>query len=315
MRNDRVIRVAAVLLAIGLATPAMAAETCVARAIDKVGKCNKRPFVKRIIDQQLRGVTPAPPTRPDNVDGDFLATRLAGRLATGTWAPVDIRRGEWALLIEAAQVGPPTNYSLSPIESERAGRRVALVAITADAAPHDREEQGKPIVSILSTTGIFTTGDTLLAGQPSVPKCVDPEMLAGDEFNSGDGGYPDVGYPTFGAAFRWLTISPQHKLLAMTVGRSEGYAGGGGSFAGEILLDQRDGTLVPVACYAISRYQMFGGDWNADGTRQHPESQAAWDVRPVGKGAWPNLQLKPTTEDTPSATLVWDEQARLYRAP
>lgn len=304
------IRVAAVLLAVGLATPTMAADTCVARSIDKVGKCNKRPFVKRTIDQQLRGVEPEQPTRPDNVDGDFLATRLAGRLAMGAWAPVDIRRGEWALLIETAEVGSLADYRLVRLQSERAERWIALVAITADTATPDREEQAKPIVSIVSITGVFTSGDTLLTGQAHVPQCVDPETQVDSDYNSGDGGYPDVG-----GAFRWLTISPQHKLLAMRVGRVEGYAGGGGDFAGEILLDQRDGKLVPVACYAVSRYQMFGGDWNADGTRQHPESQAAWDVRVVGKGEWPSLRLNPTTEDTPSATLVWDEQARLYRAP
>ena len=144
-------------------------------------------------------------------------------------------------------------------------------------------------------------------GVPIVP-CIDPEANgAEDDYNSGEG------YPEIGGVFHWITLSPQHKLLAAPVGRTEGYAGGGGSFTGEILFELRGDTMNPVACYATSRYQMFGGEWNPDGSRQHPESQAGWRLKATGTGRWPSLRLIPVTANTPSATLVWDATLGFYK--
>ena len=138
----------------------------------------------------------------------------------------------------------------------------------------------------------------------SLQDCVNPESEAEND--------PAGPYEQMAGRYRWLRLSSGRQLLAAQIRRSEGYAGGSGSFTAELLLDIRDGKLVPVGCYAVSRYQMFGGSWNRDGTRQHPESIAAWKPVPLPGGKWPKIRLQPTTAATPSAILVWDEVRGQY---
>ncbi|MDR0480643.1 MAG: hypothetical protein LBG66_02010 [Gallionellaceae bacterium] len=290
------------------ALPAFAAEECTAKSISDTGKCGDRAFAKRVVDRELRGIPPPAPEQPDGIDANLVATMLMRTLSKGEWRPVEGGRDDWVLLAYKGEVylDPRSGdnvYTVASSGYDNPPTQIALVRIepgggdAEDATPKSR-------------VTVIATRDSLVSAEID-PPCIDPEAISGDELNSssrsGDD-YPDI------KGFRWLKLSAQHRVLAATVSRSEGYAGGGGSFEGEILLDIKDGKFIPIACYAISRYQMFGGEWNPDGTRQHPESQAAWKLKIMGKGEWPTLQLVPVTSNTPSARLIWDSAAGYYKA-
>ena len=317
MRSNPKLAVAALAgVCLMLGGRGQAAEECHARSIDTVGRCHHRGFAKRVVDSQLRGAPDEPTAPPRDVDGNLLATELAGELSTGTWFPVGGADNQWVLVVRRAEVGLPPDFAVQTWPGEGNLRFVALVQIVSKGAG------AKPAVTLLAKA------DSLIAGTAAVPQqqpdpaappplqaatvpCVDPESgQTADDANSG--GYPDIA-----GTFRWLALTPGHRVLAAGVARSEGYAGGGGSFAGEIMLDQRGDSLVPIGCHVQSRYQMFGGDWNEDGTRQHPESQAAWvlQVQPASgahPAEWPQLLLMPVTRNTPAARLVWNIQAGYY---
>lgn len=310
MRIDLAAVLALVMLTPG---PALASEKCLARSIDKAGRCNGRPFAKAAFDAQIRGV-PAKPERPEGVDADELATKLAGGLSTGEWhavaggPPLERGQSEWVLVVRRAQVGAAPEHRLSAVDGDD---NVALIALLRVTAASTVTVAGKPRVTVLASR------ESLVDGTGAGPKpaeassaiipCIDPAGSAtGEDADAGQ-------YPEIADSFRWITLSPRHRVLAAAVSRNEGYAGGGGTFTADILLDVRDHALQPIACYATSRYQMFGGDWNADGTRQHPESQAGWRLQPGGTGAWPLLRLTPTTRTTPGATLTWDAARGFYK--
>jgi len=304
MRNKACL---AVLLCCGLAAiPARADQKCVAASIDRVGKCLGRPApVRKVIDRELHGIESAPVQAP--FDTRLLATQIAGDFALGDAARLKGgERGDWMLLIrhgEADREGrlvPAGNaapfrlawlrYSApAPAKGQAAGGQRPLVELRAMAE----------IADLLPEEG---AADDSGEASGSRPACVDPE---GGENMSGP-------YTSFTGDFRWLQLSPGHRVLLAGVSRSEGYAGGGGSFSGELMLDVRDGVLVPIACYAISRYQMFGGNWNPDGTREHPESFAAWRLVVQPAKPWPKLRLRPTSPATPAASLIWDSAREQY---
>ncbi len=282
---------------------AHAGEACVARSVDKVGQCHKRRFARRVVDDQLRGIETATPVQPAGIDPDMVATQLIGRFAKGKWYPVKGSRNDWMLVVSTAYVGIAPGYALQS-NDDAAQAMIALVKVTPRRAIAPDE---KPIVAVVARSDGLMIGTgaeigDVRPGQDFVP-CADPDPEEG-----GGGGYSDVA-----GQFRWMVLSAKHHVLAATVSRSEGYAGGGGSFSGEILLEIRGARMVPVACYAVSRYQMFGGEWNPDGTRQHPESQASWDIRTTGKQDWPTLRLQAMTQSTRSATLIWDAKSGHYR--
>ncbi|RPE82012.1 hypothetical protein [Vulcaniibacterium tengchongense] len=293
--RDRFASLLAAALLAAVAGPALAAEECVAASIDEVGRCGRRGAAATAGLHDRETPRPAP---PPGLDPDLLATQLLGDFAVGELHPVAGGDGEWVLVArQAAVVAVDANaYALREQGPEPSVARVALLGWREGAG-----EGALPTVRILAETADPTEGTAAAAvadGAGAVVPCVDPE--AGGELDSA-GGYPDIA-----GEFRWRRLSPQHRVLAASVRRSEGYAGGGGGFHGEVLLEPRDGRLVPVACYARSRFQMFGGEWNEDGTRQHPESRAAWEMRVLPGGEWPRLRLHPVTADTPAAALRWD---------
>lgn len=293
----------AALLGLGLvAIPASADQKCVAGSIDQVGKCLGRPAaVRKVIDRELRGVEATPLRAP--FDTRLLATQIAGDFALGEVArPGGGPRNDWMLMIRRAEVdregrlveaGNGTLFRLAWLRYEPAPARQKGQAAEVDARPLVQLKAMAEIADLLPDES--SAGDA--GGAPTgLPDCVDPE-----------GGENMLGaYTALTGNFQWLKLSATRRVLLAGVSRSEGYAGGGGSFSGEVMLEVRDGVLVPIACYAVSRYQMFGGNWNPDGTREHPESFAAWKLRIQPGGQWPKLQLLPTSPATPAATLVWD---------
>lgn len=276
---------------------ANASQTCTARSIARLGRCLHSPSVKAVVDREIRGIAPPAARSPEGIDGDLLATRLSGAHATGEWSPVSGKPGEWILVVRPAAVTGSDSFKLAA-GSDQSPSLIVLARIArapaSDPAAKSRVE-------------IVATADHLWSDDAAAPPCVDPEDRKGEEFNS-SGGYPDIG-----GEYRSIALSPTNRVIAATVGRTEGYAGGGGSFTGTVLLSVSRGHLVPVGCYATARYQMFGGDWNADGTRQHPESNAQWRMVPEKQGVWPTLDLVATTSSTPGATLVWDNEHGHYR--
>ena len=278
-------------LSVGSA-PTSAAETCVARSIDKVGKCNGRAFARKIVNREIRGQPQSAPV-PLSIDPDLLATQLLGEHGQGFWYPIS-GGTEWILSATPAEVSPDGNtYRLTP----RSKARATLYHVSIRSGT---QADTPPDVRILASRS--TTVDKTETAIADIV-CVDP-----DENKKNSGGYPEVS-----GRFAWLWLSPKHRILLAGVSRSEGYAGGGGSFNAVVLLDRRGAALAPVGCVSVSRYQMFGGSWNADGTRQHPESQASWDLRVVGSGGnWPALWLQATTSNTQSTGLGWDTTSDSY---
>ena len=287
---------------LGVPRTAQAAETCVARSIDQVGKCSARrgSRVQQIIDRELRGLEPRAPTVAVPFNVDLLATQIAGDYAKGEAWPVDVKRGEWVLASKFARLDANGRLEL---RSDITITTLALLRWQAAHEPVGGAPPVRPQVQLLAEGEV----QDVLAGNGSaektatnLPQCIDPDGQDGNDFH-------------LAGNFRWLTLGKQ-RVLAATVQRSEGYAGGGGDFTSSVLFAIRGDQLVPVACFSQENYQMFGGNWNPDGTREHPEARAAWRMKTRHRAgsAWPDLLLQPLTRDTPGATLVWDEQRALY---
>ena len=272
--------------------PTSAAETCVARSIDKVGNCHGRGFARKVVNREIRGQPESTPV-PPSINPDLLATQLLGEHGQGFWYPIS-GGTEWILSATPAEVAPDgTTYRLTP--RSNAPPTLYLVSIHS-AAQADTPSDVRVLASSATTADKAETAIADIV-------CVDP-----NENTENSGGYPDLS-----GTFSWLRLSPKHRILLAGVSRSEGYAGGGGSFNAVVLLDRRGAALAPVGCVSVSRYQMFGGSWNTDGTRQHPESQASWDLRVVGGGAdWPALRLQATTSNTRSTGLGWNAMSDSY---
>lgn len=295
--------VASLLLAL-LAQPALAAKTCLSHSFDQVSRCRLRH-----VDQSMPGnppPTPAPAPFPPNL----LASQIGQRVATGEAYPISGGDGkDWVLLISAARLTPDSNVIADDYAADKQLAIIRYQPVKKAALPEESEQpEPRPTLQLraLGQTRELLRSENAdeerAEAELSLPECIDPEPSSANP-----GIYPDIG-----TDYRWLRLSPQHRVLAASIHRGEGYAGGGGSFDAELLLDLRDGKLVPIACYAVSHYQMFGGEWNPDGTRQHPESSAKWKRIIQPGGEWPALRLKATTPGTPSATLIWNPQRGQY---
>ena len=287
---------------LGVPRTAQAAETCVARSIDQVGKCSAKrgSRVQQIIDRELRGLEPPATKVAAPFNADLLATQIAGGYAKGEAWPVDVKRGEWVLASNPARLDADARLEL---RSDITVTTLALLHWQAAHQPVGDAPPVRPQVQLLAAGEV----QGMLAGQASaektatnLPQCIDPDGHEGNDFR-------------LSGSFRWLMLGKQ-RVLAATVNRSEGYAGGGGHFTSSMLFAIRGDQVVPVACFSQENYQMFGGNWNPDGTREHPEARAAWRMktRARASSAWPDLLLQPLTRDTPGATLVWDDQRALY---
>lgn len=299
---------AIVLLILGLATvPAWADQKCLAASIDQVGKCPGKPAqVQRAIDRELHGIDPHAPRAP--FDTRLLATQIAGDFAIGEIATLaGGSRNDSMFLIHGAGVDHEGRVVAS---GRREAERLAWIRYLPAAAKsgmRDKSGDRRPVIEVKAIALVSellppqdASGNAAPANS-AFPDCVIPKGKM-DEDDGPGGNYVDLT-----GKFRWLRLSSRHRVLVAEVSHSESYAGGGGTFTGEVLLDVRSGALVPIACYAVSRYQMFGGGWNPDGTRQHPESYAAWRLAVVRGDEWPNLLLRSTSPSTPGTMLVWDE--------
>ncbi|TMV55071.1 hypothetical protein FGG78_38230, partial [Thioclava sp. BHET1] len=224
----------ATLLVIGAALalfphPSHSAEHCHSATIDGVGTCHHRAFAKRAENQELRGVLIPAPSAPAGVDGNLLATELARATSTGRWHRIGGTPDQWALEVRAATVGPAPEFALRDGQDDSNLRFVALVQLVA-AKPG-----GKITVKLLGETESLVagtdaedpdpeSGQTAAAAATGSVPCVDPEALDHSEYDS-SGGYPDIA-----GGFHWLRLSASHTVLAAEVSRTEGYAGGGGTF-------------------------------------------------------------------------------------
>ncbi len=304
---------AAALLILGLAAlPAWADQKCVAASIDQVGKCfGKAAPVQRAMNRELYGIDPQTHRAP--FDTRLLASQIAGDFATGEIAPLaGGSRNDWMFLIHGAEVDHEGRLVASGRQGPEHLTWIRYLPTASRASTGDASSDQRPVIEVKAIAAV----SELLPPQDAprdaatdastFPDCVSPEGKRDEEYNLGSN------YTALAGNFRWLRLSSRHRVLVAEVSRSEGYAGGGGTFTGEVLLDVRDGTFVPIACYAVSRYQMFGGKWNPDGTRQHPESYAAWRLVVVPGGEWPKLRLRPTSSSTPATTLVWDKTRGRY---
>jgi hypothetical protein len=206
----------------------------------------------------------------------------------------------------------PANLALTP---RQADQQHTLAAVIRWTEPGPSDSQAKPTATVLALTK-----NTL------IPEQADGESGGEQEAKSSVGGLSCVvpksetegsdpgSYSEYGK-FRWMQLSPKHRVVIATISRNEGYAGGGGSFEAELLLDAAtDGTLRPIACYAINSYQMVAGEWNQDGSRNHDEYQAGWKlvIDRNSHAEWPRLRLLPTTAQTSGAILVWSAQSQQY---
>ncbi|WP_321882992.1 hypothetical protein [Paraburkholderia bannensis] len=300
------------------ASPA-AAESCHSHDLSGVGHCHENRYARNVVRTQLMGMAQAQQqTPPSSMNTTLLATQLTGELATGVVYPVANSAGhDWVMLTYPASVAPDASrYSYYSLSTSHADDNPALLAVIHWTQPAGKADDDKPTATVLAMSS-----DALIPGQTkddssndSAAKSPSKKPLACVVPKSeSEGSDPGV-YSSY-AQFRWLQLSAQHRVLAATLTRNEGYAGGGGSFSAELLLDiSADGELSPIACYAVNSYQMIAGEWNQDGTRQHEEYQSGWKlvIAHGSRQAWPQLRLVPTTNSTSGATLVWDAQAQHY---
>lgn len=293
----------AVLLGLaGMPEKASATEKCVAPTISHVGKCHHRGFARRVVDRELHGREKSSPV-PTGVDVKLLATQLEGELAEGDIYPIGRSRNDWVLLTRRMtrniyQTEHPANLYLLRIvpESPKAGRgKHSLVTVIGTVGT-------SLLISDDENPDRAQGGD---AKSSAVQRC----------YNAEEDAFEENGYPRVGGEWRWQRLPSGRQWLVVPLSRSEGYAGGGGAFSAEMLLAINDGALTPIACYQISRYQMFGGNWNPDGSREHPESQAAWRVGFSAERGdqWPAIHLRAVTSKTPSAQLRWNPGMQYYQ--
>lgn len=300
------------MLALSITAGSAYAESCHINSIDEAGRCKGRGFARAVVERELQGRDAVPPSPP--VDANLLATQLLGTLGVGQMFPVSGAAGQWVLLAADGEVqqAAPNGYEIRLQHSSFDGDDTRLIALL-HWQPAEGENVG--LMRVLATTSNITalTSSSVEGGLP----CVVPDGQTGGEgFDAVAAVADDEGMPMFprmGGEFGWVALTPQHRVLAAAVSRSEGYAGGGGSFNGQVLLDQQGHTLVPVACHATTTYVMTAGEWNPDGTRQHDEYQAAWRLRPQAEqGPWPRLQLQPETRGESEAWLKWDADKGHY---
>lgn len=310
--------------ALALSAPfaAVAAQQCLANSIDQVGRCAafRGTGVPALVDRELRGVVASPQVQPPFAP-DLAATRIMGHIAQGQAWPIQRmpaahsasstktgKGSDWVLVTYPARLDKDGQLQRGHDESPQALFWLRWTpGPTAEAAPTPR--------ATLQVVAQWRNVDAVLSDAAAEPNaqavpCVDPSGDAGDA--------PQQLGPPFG----WFALGKKW-LLTATASRSEGYAGGGGDFASRVLLDVRAGQLLPVACHSVRNYQMFGGDWNEDGTRQHPEALSQWRLvvqrggarhHKQGAGAleWPDLLVQPLTRKTPAARLVWSPEQGHY---
>lgn len=332
----------AVLCLAALTAPAHGAEKCLASSIDQVGQCAafQGSGVPATIDREIKGKTPA--HQPPPFDQTLAATRIFGNTATGeAWPIAPPAPGKaaaharnastWVLLIQAAV--PDDQGQLTANRPGAAPGAPDALALLRYTPADESAARSRPTLQVL---GLLQGAQTYLEDGSDDPSVVQPCHTPGES-------EPQT-MQTLGPPFAWVSVGA-HQLLTATASRSEGYAGGGGNFTSRMLMQLREGDLRIVACYSVENYQMFGGDWNPDGSRQHPETLSRWamQVQPApsarpGKAGrasqgspgradgadgasgtpaaapapWPDLLLKPLTRATPSGRMVWDADRDYY---
>lgn len=289
-------------------TYTFASEECIAKSLSQLGKCHKHGFTKEILEKELND-QPIVSTRqlPPQLHPDMLATLLMGVFAKGELSAVDGSRSHWVLRTQAASY-KELSQPLMPVfltDKSRIFGQSFLYLLQFDPTSVQRMNQLKPVVTVLAQhplSSVTEDGDEQFGGLTGVNDCA---IL--DEGNS------PGSFTSLDGRFRWQTLGLGRKVLAVRVSRSEGYAGGFGSFAAEVLLDVRNQRMIPIACYSIENYQMFAGNWNSNGTREHPERMSAWRLYVGNRGEWPDLNLRAMTRNTNSFIFNWKSDLQRYR--
>lgn len=298
----------AILLLCNSLTSTFASEECIAKSLSQLGKCHKHGFVKGILEKELNG-RPIVSERqlPTQLHPDMLATLLMGVFAKGELSAVDGSRTHWVLRTHSA---PDKEFSQPQMpefltDKRRILGQSFLYLLQFDPSSAQLMNQLKPVVTVLAQhplSSVTEDGDEQFGGLTGVSDCA---IL--DEGNS------PGSFTSLDGRFRWQTLGLGRKVLAVRISRSEGYAGGFGSFAAEVLLDVRNQQMIPIACYSTENYQMFGGNWNPDGSREHSEKMSAWRLFVGNRGEWPELNLRAMTRKTDSYTFNWNINLQQYR--
>lgn len=294
--SNRVV-IPAVLVLLAVSMDAQAATACTARSIDHVGRCTGTALARKTVREQLAGV-PSAATRPAPpwLDANLLATQLTGALAQGALLPVERSPRLWLLLMTQAQYTVEPRSGDVQVIGENAVEpgdlpQAALIEVQVPRS-------GKPVVALRARL------DTSGWGR----HCPSPEDSGQEASALSSDAYSALVEPV-----RWLPLSQGHRILSVGLSRQEGYAGGGGSFSAVQLIDVSTDPPRNLGCFATGRYQMFGGNWNADGTREHPESAASWTLRLQRNGSrYPPIRFHPTTPNTPAMTLQWHAPSGRY---
>lgn len=303
MRHDNLARIILALVLLGSNGLARAADTCTAHSVDEVGNCpamHHDRHVQRVVQREIQG-EPAPEPESPPFDSNLLATQISGDFSVGQVARVRSgMTGDWVLAIKPGVL----NKDGELIGAQPDAGSVQLALLRWQPAPATGSgENGEGQRPVVQLRAMFDASDVLAqAANFEGPACVNPDQSAasGDYDLTGD--------------YRWLSLGAGHRVLAASLDHEEGYAGGSGSFQAMLLLDVQGEHLVPIACYAVDNFQMFGGEWNPDGTREHPQAHSAWQlhVHPRPGASWPDLVLRPLTHATAGARLIWDAAHKHY---
>ena len=111
-------------------------------------------------------------------------------------------------------------------------------------------------------------------------------------------------------------ISQGARVFGLRWSFSVPYSGGGADWEGLTLFELKDGALRTVLTEPMYHFAMYGGDWNPDGTRQHPTVEESVILR-IARGStdgYQNLELRRTERKVQwRRTLRWSTRCDCYR--
>ncbi|MBE9608372.1 hypothetical protein [Chitinilyticum piscinae] len=316
----RTLALLAALLGCPLALPAHAAVVCHAQNLAEAAQCNaKHAKAKRNWQAQMEGrdlpreagqpldmalpppvevftqLLGTPPAYVSFDDPGYSESRVAlfaldkpDRFALVLPYSISLREKDGQGLLPYITFLPETPQML-----------VFIIALPDGRWP----EQGKP--QVLAYTSIPSDTGCALGGLPATGGNPMPERLTVQRF----------------------AALPDRVFLNLETGWMEGYAGGGGRFVEQRLIELEKPALLsaPIryrepqytvggetalydrACAPAWYSQSLAGSWNKDGTRQHHEyyGEWRWEVVPSKNKGWsPKLQLLDLTASSRKKAVV-----------
>ena len=275
---------AVLLLALLLAAiPGWAeARRCAARDLADADRCNRSsPAAQTVFDREMRGIAPPAPdpvAPPAWLDTDLLETQLFGLEEGASRGAPDF----WPV------PGWPEPDAFLMVAKRPDGPAAVLLRFVSPTA------EARPEVRIIAR----------MDAMPEDAACAPPR--GGDTSRNSP-------YELVPESPAVMPLRAGTTVLRFRLAASEGYAGGGASFEAVMLGVVDNGSVRPIACIEVHGYQMFAGEWNRDGTRQHEIAEDEWHLslgRP-GPDGYRDIVARPAGRGA-AVIYRWNPAARTY---